>query len=251
MSPLRLTTIVLWIIPLVLQYVITVVMLRRHLVRIFPIFFSYTVWVAARETALFFFVYSSKLYSSVYLWGDALAVLLGIGAIVEAIRQIFPSHPLLRRFLRSVWIFGIIAAAMSVLLLVSARASGPDPTLEWIMLLERSARLLQACMLVVVIALMSRLGLGWHHYLVGIVVGFGVYSALDLAALEFRSHLHFVTGVTYALLQSSAYNLGAIIWAYYFLRPWRHGAVDRLPETDLAEWNESISDHIKRWYQHS
>jgi hypothetical protein len=250
-TPLRLATTVLWITPLVLQYSIAAAMLRRQLIRIFPIFFTYTVWVSARETALLFIRYPSNLYASVYLWGDALAVLLGIGVIVEAIHLIFPSHPLLRRLLRSVWIFAMIAAVMSLLLLISARASGPDPALEWILLLERSARLLQASMLVVVTAFMSRLGLRWHHYLVGIVVGFGVYSALDLAALEFRGHLHLVTGVTYALLQSSAYNLGAIIWAFYFLRPWRQETIDRLPETDLAEWNDAVTDHIKQWYRPS
>jgi hypothetical protein len=251
MSRLPLATTILWIIPLALQYAIAAAMLRRRLVRIFPIFFCYTVWVPARDTALFFIRYPSNLYASVYLWGDALAVLLGIGAIIEAIRHIFPTHPFLRRFLRSMWIFGFVAASMSLLILVSTPAVGRDPRLEWILLLERSARLLQACMLVVLIALMSRLGLRWHHYLVGIVVGFGVYSALNLAALEFRGHLHFVTDVTYALLQSSAYNLGAIIWAFYFLRPWRQKTIDRLPETDLAEWNEAVTDHIKQWYRPS
>jgi hypothetical protein len=147
--------------------------------------------------------------------------------------------------------FRFVAVAMSLLILVSTPAVGRDRVLEWILLLERSARLLQSCMLVLLIALMSRLGLRWHHYLVGIVVGFGVYSALDLAALEVRGHLHFVTGVTYALLQSSAYNLGAIIWAFYFLRPWRQEIIDRLPETDLAEWNDAVTDHIKQWYRPS
>lgn len=249
MISLHFVTIVLWVVPLALQYVIAAAMLRRHLVRIFPIFFSYTVLVGSRETALFFVRYPSKSYALIYWWGDALAVLLGVGAIVEAIRHIFPSHPSLWRFLGSVWIFVIIAAVMSLLLLISARANGRDPTLAWIMLLERSARFLQASMLIVVIALISRLGLGWHHYVVGIVAGFGVYSALHLAALELRSHLHLVTDVTYALLQSSAYNLAAVIWAFYFLRPWQQDIVSYLPDTDLAKWNEAVSDRIKEWYR--
>jgi hypothetical protein len=247
MRPLHIATITLWIIPLLLQCAVGTAMLRRHLVRIFPIFFGYTVWVPARDAVLLFLRYPSKLYASVYFWGDALAVLLGIGAIVETIRHIFPSHTFLRRFLGTVWIIGFIAAAMSLLILISTPVSGRDLRLEWIILLERSARFLQTCMLIVVIALMSRFGLGWHDYLVGIVVGFGVYSALNLAALEFRGHLHFVTNVTYALLQSAAYNLAAIIWAFYFLRPWRHKIVESLPETDLAEWNEAVTDHIKQW----
>jgi hypothetical protein len=48
---------------------------------------------------------------------------------------------------------------------------------EWIILQERSARFLQVCLLIVAIAMMSRLGLTWHHYSLGIAAGFGVYSA--------------------------------------------------------------------------
>jgi hypothetical protein len=105
MSSLRFVTITLWVVPLALQYAIAVAMLRRRLVRIFPIFFSYTVLIACRETVLFFVRYPSNSYARIYWWGDALAILLGIGAIVEATRYIFPSHPFLRRFLGSVWIF--------------------------------------------------------------------------------------------------------------------------------------------------
>ncbi len=249
MSSLRFVTIVLWVVPLALQYAITAAMLRRRVVRIFPIFFSYTVLVASRETVLFFVRYSSKSYALIYWWGDALAVLLGIGAIMEAARQMIPAHPFLRRILGSVWIFGGIAAAMSLLLLFSAHASGPHPPLEWVFLLERSARFLQACMLIVVIVLMSRFGLAGSHCLVGIVVGFGVYAAAELAGLELRSHLHFVTDVTLVLLNSAAYNLAAIIWAFYFLRPWRQDTVNHLPDTDLAQWNEAVTDRINQWYR--
>jgi hypothetical protein len=251
MSSSRFVTIILWVIPLALQYAIAAAILRRQLIRIFPIFFSYTALIVFRETVLFFVRYPSKSYALIYWWGDALAVLLGIGAIVEAIRHIFPTHPFLRRFLGSVWIFGIIAVVMSLLLLFSERASGPDPLLEWIILLERSARFLQACMFIVVIVLMSRFGLAGHHCVVGIVVGFGVYSAVELAGLELRGHLHYVTDVMLVRLNSVAYNLSAIIWAFYFLRPWRHDIVDHLPETDLAEWNEAVTDHIRQWHRPS
>ena len=67
---------------------------------------------------------------------------------------------------------------------------GTDVALEWIILSERSARFLQVCLLIVAIATMSRLGLTWRHYSLGIAAGFGVYAALDLVLLELRGHLH-------------------------------------------------------------
>ena len=74
-------------------------------------------------------------------------------------------------------------------------------------------------MLMVAIALMSRLGLTWRDYSVGIAAGFGVYAALDLVLLELRAHLHVVSDAAFVLMRSAAYNLGVAIWAFYFLRP--------------------------------
>jgi hypothetical protein len=101
----------------------------------------------------------------------------------------------------------------------------------------------------VVIALMSRLGLTWHHYLIGIVAGFGIYSALDLAVLELRAHLHFVTDAALVLLTSAAYNVAAIIWASYLLRPRRRESIEHLPETNLIELNEAVTEYVNQWYR--
>lgn len=252
MSSARSLIIILWIVPLALQSAIAAVMLWRHLARIFPFFFGYTVIVVFRETLLFFLRYNSNPYAWVYWWGDVLTVLLGIGVIMEAIRQIFPSHPLVKRLLSSIWIFGGIVLFLALLLLTSGRASGADPTFEWIIMLERSARFLQASMLVVVTVLMLRFGLAGYRYVVGVVGGFGVYSALELGGIELRSHLHLVTDVTLVRLNSVAYNFAAIIWAFYFLWPRRaHDDVNSLPDTDLAKWDEAISGRIKEWYRAS
>ena len=96
---------------------------------------------------------------------------------------------------------------------------------------------------------MSRLGLTWHHYSLGITAGFGVYSALDLILLELRAHLHIVSDTAFVLLRPAAYNLGVLIWAYYFLRPQNGNPVDRLPGTDLANWNQALTDHMDKWYR--
>ena len=219
----------------------------------FPIFFSYTVLVPSRDIVLLFLPYPGTNYSLVYFCGEALAVLLGLGVIFENIRHLFPPpYHFLRLVLKSVWILGAIAVAAALLMLVLTRGvAEADRISELIMLLERSARFLQACLLIVVIALISRLGLTWHHYSVGIVAGFGIYSALALALFEFRVHLHFVSDATLALLNSAAYNVAAFIWAIYFFKSWRTKPVQRLPETNLEEWNEAVTEYIDQWYRRS
>jgi hypothetical protein len=270
-----LVTRILWYVPLILQVAIAAVMLRRKLVGIFPVFFCYTVSVASQSTVSLFLPNPGRSYALVNWWGDALAVLLGIGVIFETLKNILPPYPFLRLLMKWVWVLGGMAAATALLMLVFSTGqfgaqgtpTGPaaradeavhdtnkppvekDPVLESILLAEWAARFLQVCLLIIVIALMSRLGLTWQQYSVGIVAGFGIFSALDLAALEFHGHLHFISDNVFGLIRPAAYNLGAIIWATYFLRSWSRTPVAYLPKTNLSEWNEAVTDYVDQCYR--
>jgi hypothetical protein len=250
MSISHVATTALWLFPLALQAAIAVVMLRRGLVTIFPIFFSYTVFILSRDITLLFIQYPGDLYALVYWCGEALAVLLGLGVIFETARYLFAPYPFLRFLFKVLWIVGGIAGVTGLLMLVFTKGSGADEIFEFIILAERSVRFLQACLLIVVTVFMSRLGLTWHHYSVGIVTGFGLYSALDLGALEFRAHLHFLSDASLVFFTSAAYNLAAVIWASYFLRSWRENSIEHLPKTNLREWNEAVTEYVDQWHRH-
>ena len=47
------------------------------------------------------------------------------------------------------------------------------------------------------------------------------------------------------LLRSAAYNLAFLIWAFYFLRPRTESPFERLPGTDVANWNEALTERLK------
>lgn len=250
MSFSHLLTSVLWILPLTLQAGISAVMLRRGLSKVFPIFFGYTVSIVVLEIALFFPRYPSNLYSLIYLSKEVLAILLGLGAVFEIVLYLLPPGPFFRMVLRGLWSLATVLVAVAVLILLFTQALvAKDRVLEMIILAERSARFLQAGLLLVVIALMSRLGLAWHQYSVGILAGFGTYSALALIIFELRSHAHIVGNSTLALGNSAAYNVAALIWAFYFLRSWRQVALRDLPKNNLAEWNETVSAYVDQWHR--
>jgi ABC-type uncharacterized transport system permease subunit len=146
-----------------------------------------------------------------------------------------------------VWVLGAATAIIALLMLISGGPrSGTDRLLEIIVLAERSVRFLQASLLILVIALMSRLGLTWHHESVGITAGFGVYSALALAVYQFGYHLHLMSSNAFVLLNSAAYNLATMIWAFYILLPAGVTPVEHLPKTDLAEWNSAVTDYVNQ-----
>jgi len=240
---------ILWFVPLALQAAIASVMVWRGLVGVFPFFFSYTVLVPARDILLLLSPYTTDRYALVFWWGDALAILLSLGVIVEILWHLFRPYPFLRFVFRWIWIVAVIATASAVALLRTNGPTDPDRVFQMIILMERSARVLQVCLLIALISLMSRLGLTWHHYSLGIAAGFGIYSALDLALLEGRSHLHFVSDTAFALAGSAAYNLAVMTWAFYFLKPRAQTAVASLPSHDLANWNDALTEHINKWYQ--
>jgi hypothetical protein len=240
---------ILWFVPLALQAAIALVMVSRGLARVFPVFFAYTVLVPSRDVLLLLFPNSGNRYALVFWWGDAIAILLSLGVVVETLRHLFQPYPFLRFVFRGAWIVAVIATASALALFHSNSPRGADRVLESILLMERSARMLQVCLLIVLILLMSRLGLTWQHYALGIAAGFGIYSALDLALLQFRAHLHSVAYATFALLGSAAYNLAVITWAFYFLKPRDEKSVDSLPSTDLANWNDALTEQVDKWYQ--
>jgi hypothetical protein len=248
MRPPHLISSVLWLVPIVVQAAIALVMLRRGLTKAFPIFFSYTVLVSARDFTLLLLPYAGNLYSTVFWWGDAAAILLSLGVILEVLWHLFRPYPFLRFVFRLVWIAALVATAFALLLL-RADPWRADRLMESIILMERSARVLQVGLLIVLISLMSRLGLTWQHYSLGIAAGFGLYSALDLILLELRAHLHLITDNGFVFLRPAAYNFGILVWAFYFFRPQVRKLLDRLPSSDLANWNDTLTEQIDRWYR--
>jgi multisubunit Na+/H+ antiporter MnhF subunit len=246
-------TTVLRLLPVVLQALIGFVMVRRKLAGVFPVFFTYTVLVPAHDVALLFCRYPGAVYSRIYWWGEAGAILLGIGVVFEIIWHLVRPYSFLRALaFRLVAAVAIVALVFALMML--RFADGPtqaDRILESIILLDRSARLLQVCLLITLTLLMSRLGLTWHHYSLGIAAGFAIYSALDLVLLELRVHLHVAGNSTFVLLRPLAYNFAAIIWCFYFVSSWAAKPVKHLPQTDLAQWNDALTEYMQGWYRRS
>jgi hypothetical protein len=248
MSPLDLASLVLSLVPIGLQTAILFVMLRRGLGKIFPVFLSYNVMVVARDLVLLVLPYGGNLYSAVFWWGEATTILLSLVVIFEVLWHLFRPYPFLRFVFKLAAVAAVVATAFAFVAL-RAGPLGADRLLELILLMERSARVLQASLLIVLISLMSRLGFTWHHHALGIAAGFGVFAALDLVLLEFRAHLHLITDTVFELWKPAAYNLGVLVWAYYFLWPRSIHTINRLPDTDLTTWHDTVSEYVKQWYR--
>ena len=240
----------LWLFPLVMQAAILFGMIRSQLVKSFPIFFTYTVVVFFSDTGLLLFhPPAGNLYHRLYSYKEAAAVVLGFAAIFEVLRYILPPYSSPRFVFNLVWVLSGVFAVSALLMLVVAKptiGNTPFPMFEVITLTERSVRFLQASLLIVVIALMSALGLTWQHEALGILAGFGIYSAVALAAFEFGAHLRWMSLIAFSLLNSAGYNIAVLIWGFFILRPRRWKPIERLPNSDLEQWNDAMDNYINQ-----
>jgi hypothetical protein len=240
----------LWLFPLVVQAAIVFGMIRRKLVKSFPIFFTYTVVVFFSDTGLLLFQRrGGNLYHRLYSYKEAAAVVLGLAVIFEVLRYILPPYTSPRFVFNLIRVLSGVFAISALLMLVVAKpttGNDPFPMFEVIALTERSVRFLQASLLIVVIALMSALGLTWQHESLGILAGFGIYSAMALAAFEFGAHLRWMSLIAFSLVNSAGYNVAVLIWAFYILRPRRTKPIERLPNDDLEEWNDALSSYVSQ-----
>jgi hypothetical protein len=246
MTLLNLVIYALWVFPLVVQAAILFGMVRRKLVKSFPIFFTYTVVVFFSETALLVFHPVGNVYRRFYTYKEALAVVLGLAVILEILRYILPPYSSPKFVFNFVSLLTGLFAVTALLMFVSAKPmTGNYAMYEVIVLAERSVRFLQASLLIVMIALMSLLAVTWQHESLGILIGFGIYSAVALVAFECGA-LHWLDPVAFSMLNSAGYNVAALIWAFYILRPRRTKPLDRLPNPDLAEWNNTLDNYVNQ-----
>lgn len=242
----RLSRDVLWIFPLLLQAAILFVLLRRRLLRRFPVFFAYTAAVVLRECILLFLIYPGKPYAEVYWSGEVVSITLGVSAIFEAFRNLCVARSFATAVFRLVWAISVFCSVAGAMILLPVATERVDV----IILAERASRLIEACSLILVSLFVLQLGSGWRDYSVGIAAGFGVYSALSLAVFELCGRLHLVGVSTYIFLNSAAYNIAAIIWGIYFLRPQHECPPRRLPKTNLSDWKNAVTAYYtQQWHR--
>lgn len=236
---------VFWIIPLCLQPLIALSITLRRLISRFPIFFSYTLLVSARDLILLFFKHNRRMYSWIYFLGEPLAIVLGLAVIYEVLWQLIRPYATLRTLgIRSFWVTVCVALLAGLWILQISQFGQSQFWIDSLVLIERSARFAQVGVLIGFILFISHLGLTWKHYVAGIVVGFGVAAGFQLAVFELRSTQVIPAG-TFHLLDSGAYNIAVLVWAIYFLPPRREmEPPPTLPKTDLPRWDEVLRGYL-------
>jgi hypothetical protein len=241
---------VVWLVTLTLHLLIMSAMIRRRLLREFPIFFAYTVFHVFRSCVLFAtkhtLGYTEYFYT--YWTAQAISTLLAFAVIYELFAHAFRPYPGIRNLGKLLFQAGLV-----VLLLVAVLIAASNPGTEThramttVLLLERSADVVRVGLVILLFLVSSYLGLRLRDRAFGIALGFGVYAAVVLAAVALRTHVGQVAASTLSLVWTGAYTCALVIWMVYLLAPARKAvAVRVVPNTDLEKWNRAVGELLNQ-----
>jgi hypothetical protein len=246
----------LWVGPHVLQACLAVLVWRRGLHKLFPIFFAYLIFEAFEEFTLYAMdllpSVSAKAWWLAFCAGLIVEGALKIGTLLEIFSRTLRSRPAIATVGKRLITF---AAAALVLLAIAAAAYAPMDRPQYIWtyrahVLLQSFYLIEGGLALFLFIFVSRHKFSWDRISFGIALGFGIlfcehmatWSIMATGALSY-GHFPLLDFVNMA-----TYHLCVLIWCYYLLVPQKKATTSAvaLPENDLAMWNRELERFLQR-----
>lgn len=237
----------IWIGGFALQVAILGQMIRARWAREFPFFFAYLALSTIRSPILLYIERlpeSYALYFYSYWLAEAVSIALGFAVIHELFSHAFRPYAALKRT-----VLLVFQSVLVILLLVAiwTAATAPAADKTWIsavvMGLERSLRIVQVGLLLLLFLLSRSLAISWGQRLFGIALGFGVVAAAQLGAIAVRAQMGNAVHESFALIKPGAYVCALLIWLAYTLRSEAAAPVKPrpLPSPHMVErWNQAL-----------
>lgn len=224
-----------WIGSTIAELLVVGIMLRRRLVRSFPIFFISIAFDLLREITLPAVGFHSALAYGYGYWLSApIEYVIGFGVMVEAYRHSFGADP--RVPAKTLWMLGFAGVALvGLAVFLVLHPDLPTTNLSGLVLtLNRSLELLSCGMLLFLWIFASRLGISWRHHVWGIVFGFGIYSTMGLSVATVHAITGTASGDWLARVTHFSYLAATIIWTVYLWKPEPERGPVTLKEISLA-----------------
>jgi len=240
-----------WLILPPLQAAIAYRLWTRKSYRDYPLFFAYTLEQLVRF-AILFFCYQRHLTSAYlhsYAGLQAIEAVLQIGVICELFSDVFHPYEGIRRFGPSILRWASIFF-LSVAILVAVYSVGADSYkfLGQLFAMERSVEIVQAGLLLILAVVSSLLALQWRPQTLGIALGFGVFTGVNLISYTVRFQSGMSNHQALSLLSNAAYVCAVLIWVRtFYARPKLISQLEqRSPDWDPGSWNRSLSQLLRR-----
>jgi hypothetical protein len=238
------STYISWILGPVLQITLLVFLWTRRLRPIFPRFFTYIAFQLVKSAALFIvYRYANDDYYYAYWTGNLLSVFLAVTVMDEVWHNLFRPYVGLQKLgsLLFRWACALLAV-IAISTAVSGAANAPDRVQDAILNFDRSMRLMQ-CGLFLLLVLLSRLLKHfWRQHVFGIALGFGIFASIEFLVVSLMLRFGDAHLETMSLIKSVSYNIVTLVWIAY-IRQRRPMAV---ASPQLTEWNMAFTGPMDR-----
>lgn len=209
----------------------------------FPWFFQYAIYQAI-VIVLLFSVYHFASYPTYYFtyWTTAaIGTVFGFAVLHEIYRVAFKPYPALQQLGSLLFRWGaLVVLIFAGVMAISNSASTVNAVTDAILTLERSIRLMQCGMVLLLVFFSRHLGLSFRHPVMGISAGFGTVAAVNLILVSLRTGGWLLNDSVFSLVNTSSYLTVIAAWTGYMLAP-EPARRPVLVEPVSARWDSALA----------
>lgn len=234
-----------WALSFAFQTLTALLILRRKQTRNFPIFFAYTLFHLVQAISAFAaYRLSYTFYFYVYWIGETLDGLVTLAVIQEIFRVTLYPYLVLRRWGTRLYIGLAFLLCLLVLFMATQKASGHSDLLVLALLvLQRSAAIVQLGLIVFLFLFCRLFGLTWRHYVFGMATGFALMAAVYSLSAAIQTYFGSSLNSWIGMAESAAFTAAIAIWMYYFASSRSRVPLDQVPGTErLVAWNRALAN---------
>jgi len=223
-----------WVAGPALQIILLTFMIRRKLQGVFPRFFSYILFQILKSAVLFVtYRYFYESYFDVYWTGNAISVLLAVTVMDEILHRLFKQYAGIETLGTMIfrWSCGLLLL-LAILGAVSSQLGSADRVVAAVLAFERSVRLMQCGLFVLLMLLCRVLRDCWRQQVFGVALGFGIFASVELILISIAMWYGEGTSDVVSLVKSATYNAVTLLWIGYLRQEGEH-----VPAMSLAPVN--------------
>jgi hypothetical protein len=206
-----------WLVGPALQIALLTLMVRRSLHTSFPRFFSYILFQTIKSGILFVvFRYYQDSYFDAYWTGSAISVVLAVTVMDELLHNIFEEYGGIQNL--GAIIFRWACALLMLLATVGAvtrQETGVDRVVDAVLTFDRSLRLMECGLFVLLMLLCRSLRNCWRQRAFGIALGFGIFASVEVILVSVVMKYGHGAEDLVSIIKSLAYNAVTVLWIMY------------------------------------